>query len=98
MAAHLANQPLHMIARDRLGTLFRMKRRLLNFLAAVSLVLCLATTALWIRSHWVGEAFIAGYGQVGKGWQSYRKYRLTSAEGTLHVYAIHGTTSEPEFL
>ena len=28
-----------------------MKRRLFNFAAAVSLVLCVATAALWVRSY-----------------------------------------------
>ena len=29
-----------------------MKRRIFNILAAVSLVLCLATAGLWVRSYW----------------------------------------------
>jgi hypothetical protein len=32
-----------------------LKRRLFNFATAVSLVLCAATTALWVRSHWVAD-------------------------------------------
>ena len=31
-----------------------MKRRLFNLAAAVSLVLCVATVAVWVRSHWPG--------------------------------------------
>jgi len=37
-------------ARRRRGG--QMKRRLFNLLAAVSLVLCLATLPLWVRSYW----------------------------------------------
>ena len=32
-----------------------MKRRLLNLLTALSLVLCVAVLALWVRSHWVRD-------------------------------------------
>jgi hypothetical protein len=32
-----------------------MKRRLLIFVTAVSLVLCVATVALWVRSYWTAE-------------------------------------------
>jgi len=31
------------------------KRRLFNVLAAVSLVLCMATAAMWVRSEWYGD-------------------------------------------
>jgi hypothetical protein len=33
------------------------KRRVFNVLAAVSLLLCVATAALWVRSHWVIDRF-----------------------------------------
>src|SRR5262249_45638429 len=32
------------------------KRRIFNLLAAVSLVLCGATVAIWVRSHWRGDS------------------------------------------
>jgi hypothetical protein len=32
------------------------KRRLLNILAAISLLLCVATLALWVRSYWAADA------------------------------------------
>src|SRR5688500_6142897 len=32
-----------------------MKRHLLNLVTAVSLLLCVATVVLWVRSYWVGD-------------------------------------------
>jgi hypothetical protein len=32
-----------------------MKRRLLNLLTALSLVVCVAAGAVWVRSHWAGD-------------------------------------------
>ena len=32
-----------------------MRRRLLNFLTLLSLMLCVAAVACWVRSHWVSE-------------------------------------------
>ena len=40
------------------GRMMSVKRRLFTILAAFSLVLCLATTGLWVRSYWPG---ISGY-------------------------------------
>ena len=36
-----------------------MRRRLLNLLTALSLLLCVAVCALWVRSHFVSDLFIA---------------------------------------
>src|SRR5688500_3197527 len=36
----------------------RMKRRLLNLLAAASLLLCVAVVALWVRSTWAPGLFL----------------------------------------
>ena len=41
-----------------------MRRRLLNVLTAVSLVLCVAATGLWARSYWVHD--VLGWGEVGR--------------------------------
>src|SRR5687767_4499892 len=40
-----------------------MRRRLLNLLTAVSLLLCVAAVALWVRSYWVYE-YAGRVGQV----------------------------------
>ena len=34
-----------------------MKRRLFRFLSVVSLVLCMATCVLWVRSYWIHDGF-----------------------------------------
>ena len=39
-----------------------MRRKLFNFAAAVSLVLCVVTAAWWVRSYWVSETI----GRVGE--------------------------------
>jgi hypothetical protein len=41
------------------GTMRRLLRWTFNTLAAASLLLCVATTVLWVRSHWVFDEFIA---------------------------------------
>src|SRR5580658_4754539 len=47
--------------RKRLGTISSVKRRLFNVLAGVSLVLCVATAAIWIRSYWTENEFGGEY-------------------------------------
>src|SRR5688572_9030862 len=37
-----------------------MSRRLLNLLTALSLLVCVSTGALWVRSHYVGDQLTAG--------------------------------------
>jgi len=32
-----------------------MRRRLLNLLTALSLLLCVAVCVLWVRSYWIGD-------------------------------------------
>src|SRR5437868_12938366 len=41
------------------GTMRRLLRWTFNTLAAASLLLCLATAGLWVRSYWVCDEFIA---------------------------------------
>ena len=53
-----------------------MKRRLLNVLAGLSMLLCLATAVMWVRSYWVVDAWM---------WQN------SSIEGdcvTLHTFGF----------
>ena len=41
------------------GTMRRLLRWTFNTLAAASLLLCLATAGLWVRSYWVYDEFYA---------------------------------------
>lgn len=54
------------------------RRRLFNFAAAVSLLLCLATVVLWVRSYWRLD-------DVSLRWHS-DYFGITSTDGTLGLY------------
>ncbi len=56
-----------------------MRRRLFNILAAVSVVMGLATVVLWLRSYWISEAV---------RWDSNQSYEIGASAGALvfHVY------------
>jgi hypothetical protein len=43
-----------------------MKRRLLNFLTLLSLLLCVAVVALWVRSYWAVDIVKVGSGRLHK--------------------------------
>jgi hypothetical protein len=65
-----------------------MRRRLLNLLTALSLLLCVAVAALWVRSHLV-------YEQVGRITPDHGAEVVRSASGRLH-FARH-SYSDPAF-
>jgi hypothetical protein len=54
-----------------------MRRRLSTLLSAVSLVLCVATCVLWVRSYWVADSARDVRGAAGGLWD------LTSEKGAL---------------
>jgi hypothetical protein len=56
---------------------WRMKRRLLNFLTALSLLLCVAVVALWVRSYVTTDAY--PFMRDGEKWE------VTSFRGRLWV-------------
>jgi hypothetical protein len=52
-----------------------MRRRLLNFLTALSLLVCVAAVALWVRSYWASDwisyvRLIGAKGEVEEGGQA----------------------------
>jgi hypothetical protein len=47
-----------------------MKRRLLNLLTLLSLLLCVAVAALWVRSYWVSDAILIANGAGERGAQT----------------------------
>src|SRR5436190_15970645 len=62
-----------------------MKRRLLNVLTAVSLVLCVATVALWVRSYRVMDLF--RFGASG--------FDLRSDGGQIYIERVFGRSARP---
>jgi hypothetical protein len=64
-----------------------MKRRILNILAAVSLVLALAVAGLWIRSYFVNDYV---------HWHHYKNGSVDSLKGTLSVSSyVYGGVYRP---
>ena len=51
-----------------------MKRRLLNLLTILSLLLCVASCVLWVRSYWRRDAWDWGTGTGRAGVDSFRGY------------------------
>jgi hypothetical protein len=74
-----------------------MKRRMLNFLAALSLLPCVATAGMWVRSHAAAD-YVSYYRSVGSGRDVMSRDRIlsvASAEGaaivsTMHILRPHG--------
>jgi hypothetical protein len=63
------------------------KRRLVTLAAAASLLLCIATLALWVRSYWVGYSVEWGNGvDTGYGWTLHR-HDIGISQGV--VYYTH---------
>ena len=62
-----------------------MRRRLLNLAAAVSLIVCVATISLWVRSYFMYDLWIA------RSWRSY-----SSAESWRGVITISHVRTLPQ--
>jgi len=61
-----------------------MRRRLFNILAAVSLVLCLATIAVWVRSYFANDYYpIRLFRQVGPQWTQDNRTWIRTHAGRL---------------
>src|SRR5687767_9020536 len=58
-----------------------MRRRVLNILTAVSLLLCAAVCVLWVRSYWASTSLVRRQGAVGGGETRIVVYNLTSSKG-----------------
>ena len=75
-----------------------MKRRLLNLLTTLSLLLCVAAVVLWVRSYWRGESVWSASAQVDGGGTLHRRFwRLTSGGGALDLYCVGGSTPDRSF-
>ena len=58
-----------------------MKRRLLNLLTTLSLLLCVAVVAMWVRSHFVGDIFYVSRFQDDREWTFRVRDELRVARG-----------------
>src|SRR5687768_10819869 len=75
-----------------------MKRRVVNLVALLSLLLCVAAVALWVRSYWVGEMYWSGSAYVDDAGTLHRRFwRVTSGGGAVEVYCVGGSTPRREF-
>jgi hypothetical protein len=71
------------------------RRRLLNLLTALSLLVCVAAAALWVRSYWVPEEWSTAYKLSGKpvagdlrAWE--RRRSVASSHGRLVFHVTDG--------
>ena len=62
-----------------------MRRRLFTCFSALSLLLCVAVCALWVRSHWVGHTWQV---ELGSGVRQ-RLIAVSSAAGKLRLSLDH---------
>ncbi|HEX3358737.1 MAG TPA: hypothetical protein VHS31_17305 [Tepidisphaeraceae bacterium] len=65
-------------------------RRLFTFLAILSLLLCLATLVLWVRSYWQRDVFKHGDSTASNT----DIYELVSSSGELDISADHNGSTE----
>ena len=67
-----------------------MRRRVFKFVAGVSLLLCVVTAALWIRSYWRNDwAAQASNGTTASGGSYYNVRGVSSENGFLTFYTHH---------
>jgi hypothetical protein len=65
-----------------------MRRRLLNLLTLLSLLLCLASAALWVRGWWTGD-YVSWQTATSGGFQLGRRIALATADRRLAVTTLH---------
>jgi hypothetical protein len=74
------------------------RRRLLDLLTLLSLLLCVAVCGLWVRSSLVGEAVWSSTVRAGHDGRLHRRFwRATSGGGALDVYCVRGETDQRQF-
>src|SRR4051794_16486595 len=80
------------------GTIALMARRLFTFCAAVSLLLCAATCALWVRSYRVGDSVLNMRDAAGGRWWSRTTFDAVSGRGgvIVRVYRESYTFPAPQ--
>ena len=84
----LPRASLHMLESPMGYNVAQVKRRLFNILSALSLLLCVATTVLWVRSYWV-QILWSHRGESGE------TYFVRSNDGCIEVMDTTGITVWP---
>jgi hypothetical protein len=86
-----------------------MKRRLFNFLIGFSLLLCVATAGMWVRSYFVTDMLVVATDRpTATGWTDFR-YTVKAGKGLVgldrvssawptSVFAAHGPPANGAFL
>ena len=69
----------------------RLVRCVLNVLTVLSVLFCVATVAIWVRSRWAMD-FVVVELASGPGGHRYRRFELASAGGRCFASAKHGCT------
>jgi hypothetical protein len=60
------------------------RRRLLNLLTALSLLVCVAVVVLWVRSYWAGD-YVRWQAATAGGMQGERSVAVASVGGRIHL-------------
>lgn len=72
-----------------------MRRLLFNSLCAISLLLCIATAGLWVRSYWVADR-LRHIGHLSQPDRVYRVFDFASACGTVALATYLDDSDPPE--
>ena len=67
------------------GTIARLRRRLLNLLTLLSLLLCVAVVALWVRSYWVFDRLMRLEGRRPDGGYVRTDLKVALGRGSLYL-------------
>ena len=73
------------------------RRRLLNLLTALSLLMCVAFLALWVRSHWICDLCDLGIRHVGSDNRSTTTLLCSAGGGGLSLFFTHETWPDDSF-
>src|SRR5205809_809734 len=67
-----------------------MRRRIFNLAAAMSLVLCVGTIVLWVRSYWIGDQWDLQRDRTRNGQSTLFAARAHSSRGGIEVSIEYG--------
>jgi|ERR1700722_17680773 len=71
----------------------RLCRRLINGLAMMSLLVCIATAALWARSYWTAEMFRVGVSRQSGSTLIFWRMKFLTGRGGIQCWSGKGSAS-----